>query len=1275
MKKLLTFFSILFVSILLVSCGDNEYTATFDLNYENAPAAETIKVVAGKKVEKPTDPTRDNYEFIAWLLVGEKYDFNKAVNENLTLKASWELKKYTVKFVDYDDTELKLETVEHGSAATAPDNPNNKENHYFDSWDVAFTNITKNLTIKALYKIDEYTVKFVDYNDEELETQSVKHGSAAIAPDNPNNKENYHFDKWNLAFDNITKDLTVKALYKINEYTVKFVDYDDAELKTQTIEHGSAATAPDSPDNKVGYHFDKWDLAFDNITKDLTVKALYKINEYTVKFVDYDDTELKTQIVEHGSAATAPDSPDNKVGYHFDKWELDFDNIIEDLTIKALYKINQYAVEFIVDGEKFAEEIVDHGSKVDEPDEPTKDYYKLVGWFLGDNEYSFESEVIGNLTLVAKWERTHYVVSFDLGYQTEETLPNQVIKVGENALRPKEDPIRNRYEFINWVESDLETIFVFEQAINEDTTIYAKWEQLRVLIDFDLGFDAVGPEEQNIIIGERATRPEEDPIRDRYEFVNWVKSDLETIFDFEQTINKDTTIYAKWNQLEVIVSFEVGEGSPKPDQQRFDVGQNAVKPEIDPTREGYNFIGWFIEGEEEAYEFETAIIKDTLLTAKWQIITFSVTFDVAGGTLQPETQTVDYGSTAAKPLDPELEGHNFLGWFIENEEEAFEFETAIIKNTSLTAKWQIITYAVTFDVAGGTPQIETQIVDYGTEATRPENPTKENYRFLGWYLATEEYDFELVVTKNLVLVAEWQSLTPEIEGELYHWMPNSPKANITADIDFHGAEQISVVMNGYPLIENEDYMIIGEKFGLAGAFLVEHSNEIGQYQVEITTEYGEALFKYYVVDNPADTSIPTKEITVPNMGLLAKATITEPITGVPELLITEVSADSGKYSYIEVFNNSSEVKNLKGHIIVFGNLTKSANLASLLEDGLIAEPMGAVPFYIYEDCLMEPFETVIIWYLSPGNRKPWDHGNYDQLAVTDENYLFDWQGGTLTFDEFRRVQNIEEDKKIVVVRNNAYVINNATGHDENGFGTPVWRGGAFTSQNSSVANRAVQIMYFDPEKVYAADIDAPEGATYFKIETGIHNTDKDLYEDGVINLANFIDVGTQKNRYNINTFYMRRVYYNDEDERVGYDNKWNLANDQAVGVWHQATYRAVAKEAIQVTALFYPPVDGSTEIGRWGLGIGLEYMIPEAGSHIMRFMPRNPNADYEGFVGGKYTHPITNTLYSQGFAEYSEELYAEVTQTLIVPVSSDYYYPAYKENSAGVVSKYNLGLE
>ena len=121
-------------------------------------------------------------------------------------------------------------------------------------------------------------------------------------------------------------------------HTVTFLDWDGTTIENQTVYIGCAAVAPSVPIRN-GYTFTGWDVDFGNVTSDLTVTAQYSINMYTVTFTDWDGTVLKTETVEHGHAATAPADP-VRDGYTFIGWDVDFSNVTGDLIVTAQYEEN-----------------------------------------------------------------------------------------------------------------------------------------------------------------------------------------------------------------------------------------------------------------------------------------------------------------------------------------------------------------------------------------------------------------------------------------------------------------------------------------------------------------------------------------------------------------------------------------------------------------------------------------------------------------------------------------------------------------------------------------------------------------------------------------------------------------------------------------------------------------------------------------------------------------------------------------------------------------------
>jgi len=123
------------------------------------------------------------------------------------------------------------------------------------------------------------------------------------------------------------------------KYTVTFVDWDETTvLMAQEVEPCGRAIRPTDPDNRPGWHFVGWDRNIDYVFEGMTVKALYEINKYTVKFIDHDGAVIKTQDIEHGSYASAP-APPTRACHSFTKWDVDFNIITSPLEVTALYEV------------------------------------------------------------------------------------------------------------------------------------------------------------------------------------------------------------------------------------------------------------------------------------------------------------------------------------------------------------------------------------------------------------------------------------------------------------------------------------------------------------------------------------------------------------------------------------------------------------------------------------------------------------------------------------------------------------------------------------------------------------------------------------------------------------------------------------------------------------------------------------------------------------------------------------------------------------------------
>lgn len=239
-----------------------------------------------------------------------------------TVYVKWTINKYTVTFMDGEKVLETFTNVPHGDTVTAPEVPE-KDGKTFSKWDKDFSKVTSDLTINAVYDVDTFTVTFKD-GEKVLETQTVEYEAAATAPDTArlSPPEGMHFAKWDKDFSKVTEDIEVSAVYELNEYTVIFKN-GETTLKTEMVKHGFAATAPNVYDTATK-KFVGWDKSFDNVTSDLIVNAKFETKKFTLTFINFDGTTVYTAEVEYGASISDHfETADNDATY--DATILDYD--------------------------------------------------------------------------------------------------------------------------------------------------------------------------------------------------------------------------------------------------------------------------------------------------------------------------------------------------------------------------------------------------------------------------------------------------------------------------------------------------------------------------------------------------------------------------------------------------------------------------------------------------------------------------------------------------------------------------------------------------------------------------------------------------------------------------------------------------------------------------------------------------------------------------------------------------------------------------------------
>ena len=200
-------------------------------------------------------------------------------------------------------------------------------------------------------------------------------------------------------------------------------------------------------------------------------------------------------------------------------------------------------------------------------------------------------------------------------------------------------------------------------------------------------------------------------------------------------------------------------------------GQAGDKQIAVPTPKAnanYVFDKWY-----EELDTINPITADRDYVANFNLINVTLTYDANGAIGQgPSAKTVKYGTKEFLANQEKLtkENYNFIGWKLstDNTGKIYQAGDDIIlkENTTATAQWKIIQHTVSFNTMGGS-DIDSQDVDHGSKATKPVNPTKAGFVFMGWKEQGKEndndyYNFDTKITADKTLVAIWEKAVQKI---------------------------------------------------------------------------------------------------------------------------------------------------------------------------------------------------------------------------------------------------------------------------------------------------------------------------------------------------------------------------------------------------------------------------------------------------------------------------------------------------------------------------------
>lgn len=386
---------------------------------------------------------------------------------------------------------------------------------------------------------------------------------------------------------------------------------------------------------------------------------------------------------------------------------------------------------------------------------PTKSGYKFVGWY--DNE-NFTGEAIteisavtmGDVTLYAKWNALDYRISYELNGGTNAENPDGYdvsdLPVSLHA------PSRTGYIFKGWYMGE-NRVLAIPVGTTGNVVVSAKWEPITYTIDFDTngGLPTLSSIDYTI---ESDSFTLQEITKAGYTFDGWYNGETK-VTEITTGTYGNMTLVAKWTADLYTISYDLADGVNSPENPTSYTIESGLITLKDPTREGYTFAGWY-NGEQLVTTIDSNTLENISLTAKWTVNSYKLTFDVDGNLTE---RTFKYGESITAIENPTKVGHTFVGWSEELP------ETMPANDITVEAKWEINSYDITYDLAGGVNNSEnptTYTIESGLITLK--NPTREGYTFVGWYNGEQ-----LVTTidsntlENITLTAKWK-ITTDHEG-------------------------------------------------------------------------------------------------------------------------------------------------------------------------------------------------------------------------------------------------------------------------------------------------------------------------------------------------------------------------------------------------------------------------------------------------------------------------------------------------------------------------------
>lgn len=694
--------------------------------------------VVWRKGDKVPAPSKKDYEFLYWcsdsdLTTRADIDFdNFVLASNITVYAKWkELDDLSsVKFDSvecyYDgnahEVEVDESTLPEGALVTY-----DKQTSYVDAGEYVVTATIKadgykDLVLSATVKIKKAILQGITFDAVVIEWDGQLHGA--------------------------------------------FIEYEKGELPS-----GVSVTYVGNGQRDVGvYDITAKFETSENYEPIADMNTTLTINEKYFS-VTFDDgiSQPVVRVVAHGQSLEDIPEPSAKTGYDGAWDRTNFENILEDVTVRANYTPHEYTVTFVSAGETVATKNYNIETAITF-DDANREHYIFEGWFAseifsGNSETDIAIGNYGDKTYYAKWRAVEYYVTYHvfggLNSINNTNCDGKYKYTVESEALTLQTPTKKFYVFEGWyIDENFEgeSVAELKKGASGNTDLYAKWTPQR----FEVKYDTLGGVNDENNPSFTTIESEEFELlpatKEDFDFVHWIDDTATPVTSIKAHNVEPVSLTAVWRAKVYALEYETNGGIAIANKTSYTATDGTITLGESKKR-GYVFDGWYENEDlsgEKVDEIDCSERRNITLYAAWKLEKYSIAYDLAGGKNNPNPNSYTIESDDIVLLAPIKDGYSFDGWFDEEGNEVEKIAKCSVGNVSLSASWSIVEYTVTFDSKGGN-KINPYIYTVESEDYTLPSASRNYYDFVGWFdeNGNKVVKIESAMLKSFTLTAEW----------------------------------------------------------------------------------------------------------------------------------------------------------------------------------------------------------------------------------------------------------------------------------------------------------------------------------------------------------------------------------------------------------------------------------------------------------------------------------------------------------------------------------------